>query len=37
LDTTSYPQERYFRFLIRIEENGLVYTFDKNNIFKIVR
>jgi len=37
LDTTSYPQERYFKLLIRVEENGTIYTFDKGNIFKIVR
>ncbi len=37
LDTTSYPQERYFRLLIRVEDNGTIYTFDKGNIFKIVR
>lgn len=37
LDTTSYPQERYFRLLIRVEQSGSIYTFDKDNIFKIVR
>jgi len=37
LDTTGYPQERYFRLLIRVEDNGTIYTFDKDNIFKIVR
>jgi len=37
LDTTSYPQERYFRLLIRVEDSGSIYTFDKGNIFKIVR
>lgn len=37
LDTTSYPQERYFRLLIKVEDNGQIYTFDKGNIFKIVR
>ncbi len=37
LDTTSYPQERYFRIIIKVEENGQVYTFDNNNVFKIVR
>ena len=37
LDTTSYPQERYFRLLIRVEDSGSIYTFDKSNIFKIVR
>lgn len=37
LDTTSYPQERYFRIIIKVEENGKIYTFDNNNVFKIVR
>jgi len=37
LDTTSYPQERYFRLLLKVEDNGQIYTFDKGNIFKIVR
>ena len=37
LDTTSFPQERYFRILIRTMNNGNTYTFDKGNIFKIVR
>lgn len=37
LDTTSFPQERYFKLLIKTENNGLIYTFDKGNVFKIVR
>ena len=37
LDTTSFPQERYFKILIRVIENGNTYTFDKGNIFKIIR
>ncbi len=37
LDTTGYPQERYFRIIIRVEENGEIYTIDNNNVFKIVR
>ena len=37
LDTTSFPQERYFKILIRVEQSGSKYTFDKGNIFKIVR
>jgi hypothetical protein len=37
LDTTGFPQERYFKLLIKTENNGAIYTFDKNNIFKIVR
>lgn len=37
LDTTSFPQERYFKILIRTENSGSIYTFDKSSIFKIVR
>jgi hypothetical protein len=37
LDTTSFPQERYFKILVRVEQSGSVYTLDHNNIFKIVR
>lgn len=37
LDTTGLPQERYFKILIRTEQNGNTYTFDRNGIFKIVR
>jgi hypothetical protein len=37
LDTTSFPQERYFKILIRVEQSGSKYTLDKGNIFKIVR
>ena len=37
LDTTSFPQERYFKLLIKTEDNGAIYTFDKGNVFKIVR
>lgn len=37
LDTTGFPQERYFKLLIKTENSGAIYTFDKNNVFKIVR
>jgi hypothetical protein len=37
LDTTGFPQERYFKILIRVEQSGSIYTIDHNNIFKIVR
>jgi hypothetical protein len=37
LDTTGFPQERYFKLLIKTEDKGAIYTFDKGNIFKIVR
>ena len=37
LDTTSYPQERYFRLLIKTISGSQSYTFDKGNIFKIIR
>jgi len=37
LDTTGLPQERYFKVLIRSEQSSSIYTFDKGDIFKIVR
>lgn len=37
LDTTGLPQERYFRLLVKTENSGSIYTFDKGDIFKIVR
>ncbi len=37
LDTTGYPQERYFRIIIKVEDDGEIYTIDNNNVFKIVR
>jgi hypothetical protein len=37
LDTTGLPQERYFKLLIKTEQSGSVVTFDKGDIFKIVR
>jgi len=37
LDTTGFPQERYFKILLRIEGGSSIYTIDNNNVFKIVR
>ena len=37
LDTTGLPQERYFKILIKSEQSGSSYVFDKGNIFKITR
>jgi hypothetical protein len=37
LDTTGYPQERYFKILIKVKDLDSIYTFDKGNIFKIIR
>lgn len=37
LDTTGLAQERPYRILIRVEESGSKYTFDNNDVFKIVR
>jgi len=37
LDTTSFPQERYYKILIRTEKDGQIYTFDNGDVFKIVR
>lgn len=38
MDTTAFPQERYYRILIKtIDSNGSVNIFDNKNIFKIVR
>jgi len=37
LDTTGYPQERYFRILIKTTDGSQSYTFDKGNTFKIIR
>jgi hypothetical protein len=37
LDTSGLPQERYFKILIKIEDGGLVYVTDNNDIFKVVR
>lgn len=37
IDTTGLPQERYFKLLIRTEQSGSIVTFDKGDIFKIVR
>lgn len=37
LDTTGLAQERQYRILIRIETDENTYTFDNNDVFKIVR
>lgn len=37
LDTTSLPQERYYKLLIRVENNQNVYTIDTGKTFKITR
>jgi len=37
LDATGIPQERYYRLLIKVEQSGSTYTFDNNNVFKIIR
>jgi hypothetical protein len=37
IDTTGYPQERYFRIIIKVEDSGEIYIFDNQNVFKIVR
>jgi hypothetical protein len=37
LDTSGLPQERYFKVLVKTEQSGSIYTFDRNDIFKIVR
>ena len=37
VDTTGLPQERYYRVLIRVEDDGKTYTIDTGKTFKIVR
>lgn len=37
LDTTGLPQERYFKILLKTIQSSSIYTFDKSDIFKIVR
>jgi len=37
LDTTAFAQERNYRLRLKVEDNGSVYVFDNNDIFKIVR
>jgi hypothetical protein len=37
IDTTSLPQDRYYRVLIRIEDGINTYTIDTGKIFKITR
>ena len=37
IDTTYLPQERFYRVLIRIEDNETTYTIDCGKTFKIIR
>jgi hypothetical protein len=37
LDTTSFPQERYYKILLRVEDGTTIYSFDEGKTFKIVR
>lgn len=37
IDTTSLPQDRYYRVLIRVEDGQTVYTFDCGKVFKVTR
>jgi hypothetical protein len=37
LDTTSLPQDRYYRLLIRVEDGNTVQTVDTGKTFKLVR
>lgn len=37
IDTTSLPQDRYYRVLIRVEDENNIYTIDTGKIFKIIR
>ena len=37
VDTTSLPQERYYRILIRVEDQGQIDTIDTGKTFKITR
>lgn len=37
IDTSGLPQERYYRVLIRVEDEGLVITTDTGKTFKITR
>jgi hypothetical protein len=37
LDTTGLAQERYYKILIKTEQSGSIYTFDRGDVFKIVR
>lgn len=37
VDTTSLPQERYYRILIRVEDGSQIDTIDTGKTFKIIR
>lgn len=37
IDTTGFPQERLYKILVRVEDNGLIYTIDCGKTFKIIR
>jgi hypothetical protein len=37
MSTERLPVERYLRLLVRTEYLGSIYTFDDNNIFKVIR
>jgi len=37
VDTTALPQERYYRVLIRVQDEDEIYTIDTGKTFKIVR
>lgn len=37
IDTTGLPQERYYRVLIRVQNNTEIYTIDTGKIFKLTR
>ena len=37
VDTTSLPQERYYRVLIRVEDGSIIDTIDTGKTFKITR
>ena len=37
IDTTGLPQERYYRVLVRVENDGQIYTMDCGKVFKITR
>jgi len=37
IDTTSLPQDRYYRVLIRVEDGQTTYTFDCGKVFKVTR
>lgn len=37
IDTTSIPQERYYRVIIRVDDGQSIYTIDTGKTFKVVR